>query len=121
MARYELRKWVPRLATIALLISQHYVFHNGEVNLSPLPTKSPSYEPPSTRPPPSAASCPRDALKLGVCANLLKDLVHVVVGTTPKTPCCPLVGDVADLKLLFAFALPLKPLCGELTSMFHSP
>ncbi|XP_039058022.1 14 kDa proline-rich protein DC2.15-like [Hibiscus syriacus] len=54
--------------------------------------------PKSPRPPSSAVYCPRDALKLGVCANLLNDLVHVFVGTPPKSPCCPLLGSLADLE-----------------------
>ncbi|XP_062079537.1 14 kDa proline-rich protein DC2.15-like [Humulus lupulus] len=44
------------------------------------------------------SKCSLDTLKLGVCANLLNDLVHVVVGTPPKTPCCTLIRDLVDLE-----------------------
>ncbi|XP_031095603.1 14 kDa proline-rich protein DC2.15-like [Ipomoea triloba] len=42
--------------------------------------------------------CPRDALKLGVCANLLGGLVGAVVGTPPTLPCCSLIAGLADLE-----------------------
>ncbi|XP_016507022.1 14 kDa proline-rich protein DC2.15-like [Nicotiana tabacum] len=42
--------------------------------------------------------CPRDALKLGVCANLLGGLVGVIVGSPPTLPCCSLIAGLADLE-----------------------
>ncbi|WRX09788.1 Hydrophobic seed protein domain - like 3 [Theobroma cacao] len=63
--------------------------------------------PPSTRPP-AAASCPRDTLKLGVCANVLNDLIHLVVGTPPKTPCCPLIQGLADLEAAVCLCTAIK-------------
>ncbi|XP_031096045.1 14 kDa proline-rich protein DC2.15-like [Ipomoea triloba] len=45
-----------------------------------------------------AGRCPRDALKLGVCANLLGGLVGAVVGTPPTLPCCSLIAGLADLE-----------------------
>nr|GMD00582.1 14 kDa proline-rich protein DC2.15-like [Ipomoea batatas] len=39
-----------------------------------------------------------DALKLGVCANLLGGLVGAVVGTPPTLPCCSLIAGLADLE-----------------------
>ncbi|CAA2988665.1 14 kDa proline-rich protein DC2.15-like [Olea europaea var. sylvestris] len=45
-----------------------------------------------------SATCPRDALKLGVCANLLGGLVGVVVGSPPTIPCCTLLAGLADLE-----------------------
>ncbi|MCD7470409.1 hypothetical protein HAX54_010277 [Datura stramonium] len=41
--------------------------------------------------------CPTDALKLGVCADLL-NLVNVVVGSPPTLPCCSLIQGLADLE-----------------------
>ncbi|XP_057952516.1 14 kDa proline-rich protein DC2.15-like [Malania oleifera] len=43
-------------------------------------------------------TCPRDTLKLGVCANLLNGLLGVVLGTPPTTPCCSLIAGLADLE-----------------------
>ncbi|KAB2001877.1 hypothetical protein ES319_D11G026300v1 [Gossypium barbadense] len=41
--------------------------------------------------------CPRDALKLGVCANVLS-LVNVTVGSPPVMPCCSLLNGLVDLE-----------------------
>ncbi|KAB2055297.1 hypothetical protein ES319_A11G027400v1 [Gossypium barbadense] len=54
-------------------------------NLTPTPT-------PSAR-----GRCPRDALKLGVCANVLS-LVNVTVGSPPVMPCCSLLNGLIDLE-----------------------
>ncbi|KAL8484140.1 hypothetical protein ACS0TY_026729 [Phlomoides rotata] len=45
----------------------------------------------------SLPRCPRDALKLGVCANVL-GLVNVVVGSPPTLPCCTLLAGLVDLE-----------------------
>ncbi|MBA0801752.1 hypothetical protein Gohar_012100 [Gossypium harknessii] len=42
-------------------------------------------------------SCPIDALKLGVCANVL-NLVNVTVGSPPVMPCCSLLNGLVDLE-----------------------
>ncbi|KAL3818210.1 hypothetical protein ACJIZ3_004115 [Penstemon smallii] len=54
------------------------------------------------------AKCPKDTLKLGVCANLLNDLVHLVVGTPPKTPCCSLIGNLVDLEAAVCLCTAIK-------------
>ncbi|KAF8010264.1 hypothetical protein BT93_D1243 [Corymbia citriodora subsp. variegata] len=46
----------------------------------------------------TAASCPKDAVKLGVCADLLGSLLNVTIGTPPKEPCCSLIQGLADLE-----------------------
>ncbi|XP_042047838.1 14 kDa proline-rich protein DC2.15-like [Salvia splendens] len=56
----------------------------------------------------SKGKCPKDTLKLGVCANLLNDLVHLVVGTPPKTPCCTLIEGLADLEAAVCLCTALK-------------
>ncbi|XP_057810609.1 14 kDa proline-rich protein DC2.15-like [Salvia miltiorrhiza] len=57
---------------------------------------------------PSKGKCPKDTLKLGVCANLLNDLVHLVVGTPPKSPCCTLIGGLADLEAAVCLCTAIK-------------
>ena len=119
------------LATTALLLSLNLLFFTmvsstycpppskpkGHKNPPKTPTtpktpktpKTPST--PSTPPsisPPSQASCPSDALKLGVCANLLNDLVHLVVGTPSKEPCCALLQGLADLQAAVCLCTALK-------------
>ncbi|XP_042054577.1 14 kDa proline-rich protein DC2.15-like [Salvia splendens] len=56
----------------------------------------------------SKGKCPKDTLKLGVCANLLNALVHLVVGTPPKTPCCTLIEGLADLEAAVCLCTALK-------------
>jgi hypothetical protein len=53
-------------------------------------------------------TCPNDTLKLGVCANLLNDLVHLVVGTPPKTPCCSLIQGLVDLEAAVCLCTAIK-------------
>jgi len=97
------------VTTIALLLSLNLVFFTTVSATHhvpcPPPPKSPKY-PPST--PPAAATCPRDTLKLGVCANLLNDLVHLVVGTPPKTPCCSLIEGLVDLEAAVCLCTAIK-------------
>jgi len=54
---------------------------------------------PTTTTPSSSSngSCPRDALKLGVCANVL-GLIKAQVGVPPAEPCCPLLAGLVDLE-----------------------
>ncbi|KAJ6758593.1 LIPID TRANSFER PROTEIN [Salix koriyanagi] len=53
------------------------------------------------------ASCPRDTLKLGACADIL-GLVNVAVGTPPYTKCCPLLGGLADLDVALCLCTAIK-------------
>ncbi|XVE74042.1 hypothetical protein DITRI_Ditri11bG0167200 [Diplodiscus trichospermus] len=103
------------VATTALLLSLNLVFFTMVSSTSvpcPPPPKShkhpPKNPPATTNPPNNAASCPRDALKLGICANLLNDLIHLVVGTPPKSPCCPLIQGLADLEAAVCLCTALR-------------
>lgn len=58
--------------------------------------------------PPGAGKCPIDAVKLGVCANVLNGLLNVVVGAPPKSPCCTLVNGLADLEAAVCLCTALK-------------
>ncbi|KAL6128974.1 hypothetical protein ACLB2K_072327 [Fragaria x ananassa] len=96
------------VATIALLLSLNIVFSTtvsaNHYAPCPPPPKTPKHPPT----PPAAATCPKDTLKLGVCANLLNDLVHLVVGTPPKTPCCSLIEGLVDLEAAVCLCTALK-------------
>ncbi|KAJ6295444.1 hypothetical protein OIU76_027473 [Salix suchowensis] len=61
---------------------------------------------PKPKPTPPA-SCPRDTLKLGACADIL-GLVNVAVGTPPYTKCCPLLGGLADLDVALCLCTAIK-------------
>ncbi|CAM0903440.1 unnamed protein product [Alopecurus aequalis] len=72
-------------------------------------TPTPSIPTPST-PTPTPASfgrCPRDALKLGVCANVL-GLIKAKVGVPPTLPCCPLLEGLVDLEAAVCLCTVLK-------------
>ncbi|XP_037492281.1 lipid transfer protein EARLI 1 isoform X1 [Jatropha curcas] len=76
-------------------------------NPSPNP-RNPSPKPNNPTPSPSQGACPRDTLKLGVCVDLLKDLLSVTIGTPPKTPCCSLLGDLVDLEAAVCLCTTIK-------------
>ncbi|KAL0446235.1 UNVERIFIED_CONTAM: proline-rich protein DC2.15 [Sesamum latifolium] len=52
--------------------------------------------------------CPKDTLKLGVCANLLGGLLGLTIGTPPKTPCCTLIEGLADLEAAVCLCTAIK-------------
>ncbi|CAI9775544.1 unnamed protein product [Fraxinus pennsylvanica] len=68
---------------------------------SPMPKPSPN-------PNPSMGSCPRDALKLGVCAKLLNGSIGTVVGNPPDHPCCSVLGGLLDLEVAVCLCTALK-------------
>ncbi|XP_060215705.1 lipid transfer protein EARLI 1-like [Lycium barbarum] len=73
--------------------------------LSPLSTPKPS----TTPTPSSKGKCPQDALKLRVCANLLNDLLHLIVHSSPaQTPCCSLIQGLADLDAAVCLCTAIK-------------
>ncbi|MBA0584362.1 14 kDa proline-rich protein DC2.15 [Gossypium raimondii] len=59
--------------------------------------------------PPTKRSCPRDALKLGVCAKVLNGTVAgVVVGNPPDTQCCSALGGLVDLEAAVCLCTAIK-------------
>ncbi|CAD6262788.1 unnamed protein product [Miscanthus lutarioriparius] len=57
--------------------------------------------------PASSGKCPRDALKLGVCANVL-GLIKAKVGVSPTEPCCPLLEGLVDLEAALCLCTAIK-------------
>nr|GEZ39376.1 hypothetical protein [Tanacetum cinerariifolium] len=64
--------------------------------------------PPTPKPNPSGATCPKDALKLGICANVLGSLLGVVVGDPPVKPCCSLIEGLVDLEAAVCLCTAIK-------------
>ncbi|XP_058106606.1 14 kDa proline-rich protein DC2.15-like [Magnolia sinica] len=103
-------------ATVALYLSVNLLFFSfaTATNSSPCLCTSCSCNPnpnpnpnPTPTPTPSRGTCPRDALKLGVCANLL-GLVNVVVGSPPTLPCCSLIQGLADLEAALCLCTAIR-------------
>ncbi|BAF27169.1 14 kDa proline-rich protein DC2.15 [Oryza sativa Japonica Group] len=72
---------------------------------------TPKPKPPAPRPPTpggGAGSCPRDALKLHVCANVL-GLVKAKIGAVaPYEPCCSLLDGLVDLDAAVCLCTAIK-------------
>ncbi|XP_065858881.1 lipid transfer protein EARLI 1-like [Euphorbia lathyris] len=96
-------------ASAALLLSLNLIFFTlvSSTNCPPEPYPTPAKPSPAV-PSPKAASCPKDTLKLGVCANLLKDLLKLQVGTPPKSPCCSLISGLADVEAAVCLCTTIK-------------
>ncbi|KAK4593016.1 hypothetical protein RGQ29_017239 [Quercus rubra] len=102
------------IATMSFLLSLNLLFFtmvtSTNVACRP-PLKTPKHTPQHSQPnlpTNKPATCPKDTLKLGVCANLLNDLVHLVVGTPPKTPCCSLIQGLVDLEAAVCLCTAIK-------------
>ncbi|XP_052211176.1 14 kDa proline-rich protein DC2.15-like [Diospyros lotus] len=65
---------------------------------------------PKPKPPPCPpqGKCPRDALKLGICADVLGGLLNLTVGTPPVTPCCSLIQGLVDLEAAVCLCTAIK-------------
>ncbi|KAK3435107.1 14 kDa proline-rich protein DC2.15 [Eucalyptus grandis] len=96
------------VATGAILLINLLFFTMVSSTHVPCPPPHPKIPKHPSLPSPAAATCPRDTLKLGVCANLLNDLLHLVVGTPPKTPCCSLIEGLADLEAAVCLCTAIK-------------
>ncbi|CAL9232926.1 unnamed protein product [Arabidopsis halleri] len=79
----------------------------------PKPVPSPSVPSPNPRPvtPPSTGSsgnCPIDALKLGVCANVLSSLLNIQLGQPSAQPCCSLIQGLVDVDAAVCLCTALR-------------
>ncbi|GFQ03478.1 14 kDa proline-rich protein dc2.15 [Phtheirospermum japonicum] len=63
---------------------------------------------PTPKAPPVNPFCPRDTLKLGVCADLL-GLINVQIGAPPSgDKCCALLEGLADLEVAACLCTAIK-------------
>ncbi|KAI5013667.1 hypothetical protein ZWY2020_037687 [Hordeum vulgare] len=56
----------------------------------------------------NSTQCPLDALKLGVCANVLGGLLNLTLGSPPVQPCCTLIQGLADLEAALCLCTTLN-------------
>uniref|UniRef100_A0A0A0KKU4 Bifunctional inhibitor/plant lipid transfer protein/seed storage helical domain-containing protein n=1 Tax=Cucumis sativus TaxID=3659 RepID=A0A0A0KKU4_CUCSA len=93
-------------ASLAFLLSLNLLFFTLVSSCDncyvPAPPKPEPY------PPSDYGKCPKDALKIGVCAKLLGGLVDLTIGKPPVTPCCTLVEGLADLEAAVCLCTAIK-------------
>ncbi|PPS11410.1 hypothetical protein GOBAR_AA09227 [Gossypium barbadense] len=84
-----------RLKSLTLFLVLNILFFSPVSARGSCPSPSPKPKPkPTPSPSPCAkGKCPIDALKLGVCANIL-GLANVTIGTPPVQPCCSLLQAI---------------------------
>ncbi|XP_065857937.1 14 kDa proline-rich protein DC2.15-like [Euphorbia lathyris] len=56
----------------------------------------------------SLEKCPRDALKLGVCADVLGPLLGITIGNPPTKPCCSILFGLVDLEAAVCLCTAIK-------------
>ncbi|KAL2472478.1 Bifunctional inhibitor/lipid-transfer protein/seed storage 2S albumin superfamily protein [Abeliophyllum distichum] len=81
------------------LTSGCFTCNNPHPNPNPNPTPTPT---------PVQGTCPRDALKLGICANLLNGSIGATIGNPPDHPCCLVLGGLLDLEAAVCLCTALK-------------
>lgn len=62
---------------------------------------------PPPQPTPTPTYCPKDTLKLGVCADVL-GLVNLAFGSQPKSKCCELLEGLVDLQAAVCLCTAIK-------------
>ncbi|KAI7994090.1 hypothetical protein LOK49_LG11G02394 [Camellia lanceoleosa] len=100
------------LALFFLLNLLFFAFASAQCAPPPPPPPTPSPPPPRPPPPPTPSpatgTCPIDALKLGVCVDLLPGLINVTIGRPPVNPCCSLIGGLVNLEAAVCLCTVLK-------------
>ncbi|XP_058734396.1 14 kDa proline-rich protein DC2.15-like [Vicia villosa] len=90
---------------VAIILALNILFFTAVTsNYVPCPPPPPKDHKHSHPPKPT---CPRDTIKLGVCADVL-GLINVELGKAPKTPCCSLIGGLANLEAAVCLCTALK-------------
>ncbi|PKA56038.1 14 kDa proline-rich protein DC2.15 [Apostasia shenzhenica] len=100
---------------LPLLLTLHFLFlsvasacYTYPKPSPPPPACPPPPKPKTPSPTPTGGKCPVDALKLGVCADLLKGLLDVALGRPPKEPCCGLIQNLVELDAALCLCTVLR-------------
>ncbi|TYH59339.1 hypothetical protein E1A91_D08G209000v1 [Gossypium mustelinum] len=96
-----------RSASLALFFALNILFFSLVSACDSCPSPKPRPKPTPFPSPSAKGKCPRDALKLGVCANVL-GLVNVTIGSPPVQPCCSLLQGLADLEAAVCLCTAIK-------------
>ncbi|QCD81271.1 14 kDa proline-rich protein DC2.15-like [Vigna unguiculata] len=95
-------------SSLAIFLTLNLLFFSLVSACGSYSCPGPTPKPKPTPSPSPSGSCPRDALKLGVCANVLNGLVNATVGQPPVTPCCTLLDGLVDLEAAVCLCTALK-------------
>ncbi|KAG1362189.1 14 kDa proline-rich protein DC2.15 [Cocos nucifera] len=95
-------------ASAALFLALNLLFFTLSSACSNCPSSTPNPANPGSGPSSGNGKCPMDALKLGVCANVLNGLINVNLGRPPKKPCCSLLDGLVDLEAAVCLCTALK-------------
>ncbi|CAI0432423.1 unnamed protein product [Linum tenue] len=93
------------LALNLLFFSMASACGGGCPNPKPTPTTPPT---PRPTPPTRSGKCPIDALKLGVCADVLANLLNLKLGSPPVQPCCSLINGLVDVEAAVCLCTAIK-------------
>ncbi|KAJ6947041.1 hypothetical protein NC651_001668 [Populus alba x Populus x berolinensis] len=93
--------------SLALFLAVNLLFFS-QVTAKSSSCPPPPKPKPTPAPNPSGGKCPKDALKLGVCADLLGSLLNVTVGTPPVKPCCSVIQGLLDLEAAVCLCTAIK-------------
>ncbi|KAH1106378.1 hypothetical protein J1N35_010146 [Gossypium stocksii] len=96
-----------RSASLALFFALNILFFSLVSARGSCPSPKPKPKPTPFPSPSAKGKCPRDALQLGVCANVL-GLVNVTIGSPPVQPCCSLLQGLADLEAAVCLCTAIK-------------
>ncbi|CAI0432422.1 unnamed protein product [Linum tenue] len=98
------------LALNLLFFSMASACGGGCPNPKPTPTTPPTPRPtpPTPKPTPRSGKCPIDALKLGVCADVLANLLNLKLGSPPVQPCCSLINGLVDVEAAVCLCTAIK-------------
>ncbi|XP_019171344.1 PREDICTED: 14 kDa proline-rich protein DC2.15-like [Ipomoea nil] len=97
-----------KTSVLALFIVFNILFCTMVSACGTCPSPKPKPKPKPTPSPSNKGKCPKDALKLGVCANVLGNLLGLVVGNPPKKPCCSLIEGLVDLEAAVCLCTAIK-------------
>ncbi|XP_037449758.1 14 kDa proline-rich protein DC2.15-like [Triticum dicoccoides] len=90
-------------ASLLVALSLVLVFTVANACGDSCPTPTPA----TPTPTPSHSKCPKNALKLAACADVL-GLVLAQVGQPPAEPCCSILGGLADLEAAVCLCTAIK-------------
>ncbi|KAE8671545.1 pEARLI1-like lipid transfer protein 2 [Hibiscus syriacus] len=102
-----------RRASLALVFALNILFFSLVSACGSCPSPKPKHKhkpkpKPTPSPSPAGYKCPTDALKLGVCADLLGGFLNITLGTPPVEPCCTLIQGLADLEAAVCLCTAIK-------------